>query len=209
MRFCQYEIEVGPHEEYRPQMTIDGLEIILLDSSKTIIYIKDKQAICLLYDIDWLCIFLSIHVYESITCTYEYRWCNVHDTHATTFVIQAQGDYITLTRWFERMASSWWTSIRPHQTLWIGFSWERRAKTLTKHGWCLCLLCWNICFQSESHGVQGVRVRTEDSILRHLQDTESHDWLGEITHWATQVTCGHVWFKEVCSLSKGHCILDL
>lgn len=26
-----------------------------------------------------------------------------------------------------------------------------------------------------------------DSILRHLQDTESHDWLGETTHWGTQV----------------------
>ncbi|CAJ1353283.1 unnamed protein product [Effrenium voratum] len=26
-----------------------------------------------------------------------------------------------------------------------------------------------------------------DSILRHLQQTESHDWLGEITHWGTQV----------------------
>jgi len=26
-----------------------------------------------------------------------------------------------------------------------------------------------------------------DSILRHLQQTESHDWVGEITHWGTQV----------------------
>ena len=39
----------------------------------------------------------------------------------------------------------------------------------------------NVGFESPKH------LRNfEDSILRHLQDTESHDWLGEITHWGTQ-----------------------
>ena len=71
---------------------------------------------------------------------------------------------LNLNRWFERMTSSWWTSIRPHQTLWIGFPWERSSKHMNK-SWrlCLCLLCWNICsFQSESKGFHGVRVRFSD-----------------------------------------------
>mmetsp|Transcript_60941 Transcript_60941/g.109438 ORF Transcript_60941/g.109438 Transcript_60941/m.109438 type:complete len:111 (-) Transcript_60941:100-432(-) len=30
-------------------------------------------------------------------------------------------------------------------------------------------------------------IQKVDAILRHLQQTESHDWVGEITHWGTQV----------------------
>lgn len=100
---------------------------------------------------------------------------------------------LNLSRRFERM-TSWWTSIRP-----CGLDFHENVEQTHEQNMAgVYVCCVETCVLSNqnlrSSRGQGEAFwpsdrRTEDSILRHLQDTESHDWLGEITHWATQVTC--------------------
>lgn len=104
---------------------------------------------------------------------------------------------LNLNRWFERIASSWWTSIRPHQTLRIGFPWERSNKHMNKT-WrlCLCLLCWNICsFQSESKGFKGVRVRFSDhlTVAPRIQSFVIFKTQKAMIGWERSPTGQHRW----------------